>query len=352
MAFQEKSWEEVAIWIRSMGSDFHPFADELAGWQYTGEDILELTKEEYFDGFSSLPESSHKNELWSQIEKMKKGDSHPLKEISLNPQQQRNQNCLTEPLAKEKACVLTAAAKLQPAKSKRIVLQGPSFSTFTASNYIEYRCSTSNSNFNALEGFIDNLRRLKSVGILQAKQSKCCWVIGYASVIEKVLNRAKTYMKDIEIKETGRFLENAFEFELDRKEIFNLSKLEKPFREINSTWSVLLQNKSQTPEWSENGHFTLRVYGSEPSGALNIVSEKIDAGIWGRLARYSRLLSKANLKKCVSLDKIAADHNINIFKFVTEGETICVMMFGKLKDVLNARRSIEQMILSALFPTI
>lgn len=68
MEFAAKTWEDVDWWIRKMGTEFSPFADELSRWRYNGEDILDLSRKDFFDGFRNLSETALKLELWNRIQ--------------------------------------------------------------------------------------------------------------------------------------------------------------------------------------------------------------------------------------------------------------------------------------------
>jgi len=68
MRVKKYSADDVYNWICFMSQDFIDFAKELRSWDFTGEDVLELTKEEFYEGFHALPNEALKGRLWDKFD--------------------------------------------------------------------------------------------------------------------------------------------------------------------------------------------------------------------------------------------------------------------------------------------
>lgn len=216
---------------------------------------------------------------------------------------------------------------------------------------MEYRCVSRN--VQAAKTFVTALQcTYLGIGVMLASRAQSFWIVGPADISKNAIKRIQTYSKEVEIMEQSRLITNAFEIELDAKLISKLSGVYKAFKEIKSTWSVLLENGSTTPKLADNGTFTLHVYGQNAIKALELVSQHIDAGIWSRLARHYLVFPKP-VGTIPNFRQIAKENNVKLFEFNTKSEFLMLMVYGALEDVTEAVGDVKRYLLqkTPLFPS-
>lgn len=312
VAFGKKSCEDVDLWIRSMGIDFAPFADELSGWGYEGEDILELTEEDFFNGFANVSTKDARNHLWYKICLQKQEYGLPVK-----------------------GNILKTEEILQLKKHLQITLEGPTTQGLKSGNYthVAYECDAIAFQISDLRESFDG-----GVAILDNHENGAFKILGHPKLLEYEVSQAQKIF-NCNIVEAGRYIANAFEIQLNCEHLYALSEMYETFQEIECSWSVLMKNGS--PDLNELGEFCLRVYGKEPITALGVLSAKVGPKVWENVSHYLLVKqNKINLKS--DLTKIVKKYSAKVSYFTSHDETLNALIFGKLLNVADVVKSLEK----------